>query len=156
MFQQYSWESIWSIQVYGRADFMELFPIIPILTTSLWTPISTRELGKQLQLSLVSPNEPHAVGEDKEGTLQCLRYLHIAVWHRYGLHMSGKTTNLTLMSCIALVFPVCTLCLDNAHGDGWVMSVVWRMVASQKTSSMVSSHWGRTTGRPNLRYKDVL
>ena len=55
------------------------------------------------------------------------------------------------MSCLVLVFPVCTLCLDNADCDGWVMSAVWRMVALQKTSSMVSC-----IGEENhLRYKDV-
>ena len=45
------------------------------------------------------------------------------------------------MSCLVLVFPVCTLCLDKADCDGWVMSAVWRMVALQKTSSTVSWLW---------------
>ena len=48
----------------------------------------------------------------------------------------------TLMSCLVLVFPLCTPCSDNADCVGWVMSAVWRMVAFQKTSSTVSWHWG--------------
>ena len=31
------------------------------------------------------------------------------------------------MSCIVLVFPVCTLSLDNADCDGWVIIAVWRI-----------------------------
>ena len=46
-----------------------------------------------------------------------------------------------LMSCLVLVFPLCTPCSDNADCDGWVMSAVWRMVAVQKTSSTVSWLW---------------
>ena len=46
------------------------------------------------------------------------------------------------MSCLVLVFPLCTLCIDNADCDGWVMSVVWRMIAFQKTSSTGSWLWG--------------
>ena len=52
---------------------------------------------------------------------------------------------------------LCTLYLDNADCDGWVMSVVWRMVAFQKTSYIYGelALKRRTTGRPHLRYKDV-
>ena len=46
------------------------------------------------------------------------------------------------MSCFVFVFPVCTLCIDNADCDGWVLSALWRMVAFRKTSSMASWRWG--------------
>ena len=60
------------------------------------------------------------------------------------------------MSCLVLVFPLCTPCSDSADCVGWVVSAIWRMVAFQKTSSTVSWHWGvATTGRPHLRHKDV-
>ena len=60
------------------------------------------------------------------------------------------------MSYIVLAFPVCTLCLDNADGDGWVMSAAWRMVAFQKDILYGELAFGRrTTGRTHLRYKDV-
>ena len=38
------------------------------------------------------------------------------------------------------LFPLCTLCLDNAGCDGLVISTVWRMVASQTTSYFLSGH----------------
>ena len=74
---------------------------------------------------------PQAVCEDKYGSLQCLCYQHIALWQRniymfarqerrcntFHLrsirHILGiyprKTKCPTLMSCLMLVFPVCTL-----------------------------------------------
>ena len=49
-----------------------------------------------------------------------------------------------------------SLCLDNADCDGWVMSVIWRMVAFQKDILYGELALGRrTTGHPHLRYKDV-
>ena len=56
-----------------------------------------------------------------------------------GISWQDKVTNADVLSR-ALVFPVCTLCLDNADCDGRVISVVWRMVAFQKTSTTVSCH----------------
>ena len=59
------------------------------------------------------------------------------------------------MSCLVLVFPVCTLCLDNAECDGWIMSAVWRMVAFQNTSSTVSWHRGGDQPAALTYYKYV-
>ena len=132
----------------------------PSLTTSPWTQISTRGLGRQLQLSLVvrlKCGKPQAVCEDKYGGLQCLCYQHIAVWQRdtdyicreesrfntfhlrsirriLGISWLDKVTNADVLS--RAVF------LDNADNDGWVMSAVWIMDAFRKTSSMVNWHWG--------------
>ena len=54
----------------------------PSLTISLWTQRSTRGLERQLQRSPVSRLECRQACEDKDGSLQCLCYQHIAVWQR--------------------------------------------------------------------------
>ena len=139
----------------------------PSLTTSHWTQRSTRGLGRQLQLSLVARLE---CGEALSclwrhtlcSTLPVIS-AHCCMAARHGLHMPGRrvgstystweasavswaypgwTKWLTLISCLVLVFPVCTLCLDNADCDGWVMSAVWMMVAFRNTSSMANWLWG--------------
>ena len=73
----------------------------------------------------------------REGSTHSTREASAVYWA-----YPGRIKYPTLMSCLMLVFPVCTLCLDNADCDGWVMSAIWRMVAFQKTSSTVSWHLG--------------
>ena len=59
-----------------------------------------------------------------------------SIRHILGISWQDKVS--TVMSCLVQVFPVCTLCSDNADCDDWVMSAVWRMIAFLKTSSTVS------------------
>ena len=110
-------------------------------------------------------DNPQAVSEDKDGSLQCLCYrlctavrLHarqerrlntfhlISIRRILGISWEDKVTNGDVLrrACLpSTVFNLlCTLSLANADGYGWVMSAVWRMVAFQKTSSTVSWHWG--------------
>ena len=56
-----------------------------------------------------------------------------------------KTKCPTLMPCLMLAFPICTLCSDC---DGWVMSTVWRMVASKKTSAWETRRLSTSTLYP--------
>ena len=57
-----------------------------------------------------------------------------------GICWQDKVANADVLSRAGL--PTMYTLLDNAYCDGWVMSVVWRMVAFQNTSSTGSWLWG--------------
>ena len=86
--------------------------------------------------SLVCYSVTYLAGQERR-----LNTFHLRSIRRI-LGISRQDKEPTLMSCLVLVSPVCTLYLDNGDGDGWDMSVVWRMVAFQKTSSTGSWLWG--------------
>ena len=140
---------------WGAVRVQQIAPPSPTMFPR--THISTRESGRQLQLSpasrLLCRETPSWQWKQRWQSTTLVSSAHCctdsicereestpSIWEVFADSWTypGKTECPTPRSCIVLAYPWATLCSASADCAGWVMSTAWTMATSQNISSVES------------------